>query len=333
MEQANANLTPPGDDDRTSEDSFIPSMVDEAGGELRGCGHCNRPNNSELYMVQCQKCSLWYHFSCANVSSATVRTVNFVCGKCCTSEGIVPPSVPSVISGISSSSSARRARIERELQLMEEEKKLLEDLSREKMNMERELREREFQEKLDREKLFIARKHALLSQQDDDEGKSVRSMRSSQRSTKRTEDWVRQMGSGIDSGKPIHASTSANSSQPVETSLVNTQGVHPSSTPLKPTIEPLPLGGETKANTGSEVKSVPPTLGSITIEDSEDSVDEAAGLDSKESEPNQNPSNLPLVNLQPYEDLLKIEEVPQLGTIPKVTRFGGHCYKRWSAET
>lgn len=220
---------------------------------------------------------------------------------------------------------------------MADEKKLMEDLSRERIDMERELRERELQEKLEREKQFIARRHALLSRQDHDEERSVRSMRSSQNSIQRTEDWVRQTGSGVvgcgDTVQQIQASTSANSGHPDEASLVNAQGVHPSSTPLRTANESPPLGDAPMANTGSEVRSIPQTVESITIEDSEDFAEGAVGLNLNKCDPSQNPSNLPLVDLQPYEDILKLEEVPPTGAIPKINRFGGHCYKRWSAET
>lgn len=311
-QQANANPNVGGDDrvsSHSSRNSFIPSMMDNDGGELRDCGGCNRPNNSEQYMVQCQKCSIWFHFSCANVSTTTVRTISFVCGKCMPGGDSVPQPTPSVISGISSSSSIRRARLERELQLMADEKKLMEDLSRERIDMERELRERELQEKLEREKQFIARRHALLSRQDHDEERSVRSMRSSQNSIQRTEDWVRQTGSGVvgcgDTVQQIQASTSANSGHPDEASLVNAQGVHPSSTPLRTANESPPLGDAPMANTGSEVRSIPQTVESITIEDSEDFAEGAVGLNLNKCDPSQNPSNLPLVDLQPYEESWK----------------------------
>lgn len=45
------------------------------------------------------------------------------------------------------------------------------------------------------------------------------------------------------------------------------------------------------------------------------------------------PSNLPFVDLQPYTDLLKVEEVPPAGVDPRINRFGSHCYKRWSVQT
>lgn len=84
--QANANLNPGGDNSSShssvSEDFFITSMMDKDGGELRDCAGCDRPNNSERYMVQCENCNHWYHFTCANVNTATVRSASFVCVLC-----------------------------------------------------------------------------------------------------------------------------------------------------------------------------------------------------------------------------------------------------------
>lgn len=231
MLQVNDNLNPYDADmtsHQSSDESFIPSMLDSDGGELRDCRECDRPNNSERYMVQCQNCSRWYHFSCANVDTATVRSTSFVCKQCAPGGGL-NASEPSP-SSISSSSSTRRARVELELKRLDEERKLLEDLSRERIEKERALNERELQEKLERERQFIARRHELLTQNDGEESGSVRSMRS-QRSAKRTEDWVRQTGAAENSGnvvEPMPTSTSVSTGN-----LGDSQVVHPSSTPLK----------------------------------------------------------------------------------------------------
>nr|XP_029722530.1 apical junction molecule-like [Aedes albopictus] len=148
---------------------------------------------SERYMVQCQDCRQWYHFSCANVNAITVRKTGFTCVLCLTNgvTGSTEPT-PSVISAPSRMSSARKGRLDRELLRLEEERKLLGDLDREWIEKERALNERELTEKLERERQFIARKHELLSHHDDEECRSVRSMRSSQRSTKRTDDWQKE---------------------------------------------------------------------------------------------------------------------------------------------
>lgn len=163
----------------------------------------------------------------------------------------------------------------------------------------------------------------------------MRSMRSSQSSRKRTEDWVRQAKVAESSGRAIDLTPTSMSVSAGH--LEDPQVVHPSSTPLRTVISPVghPLIGNNVAGTGSEVKSIPGTLGSITIgEDSEDSVEGAVGVDVNQIKQT---SDLPFVDLQPYADILKIEDaapiIPNTGAISKLTRFGDHCYKRWSVET
>ncbi|XP_062709477.1 uncharacterized protein LOC134288485 [Aedes albopictus] len=161
-------------------------------------------------------------------------------------------------------------------------------------------------------------------------------MRSSQRSEKRTEEWVKQAKVTESSGVVVVVQTpkptSAIADHQGGASSGRPQVVHPSSTPLKSTAAVLPpVIGDNRVGVGFEVKSIPRTLGSITIGDeSEESLEGAVGADEDERD------ELPLVNLQPYEDLLKVEEVMPVGAntgaIPKINRFGTH-YKRWSVET
>lgn len=236
VQQENADLNPGNDDkmsSKSSEDSFIPSMVDDNGGELHDCGGCNRPNNTERFMVQCRNCTRWYHFTCANVNTTIVRSSNFVCVVCMPREISGPiETTPSVISELPHKSSQSRARLERELLSLDEEKKLLEDLIWERIEKERALNERELLEKLEREKEFIARKHELLSQHDDEERRSERSNRSSQRCSKRTKDWVMQTKAAgnpdevVIEQAPVSLSSSAR--HPEETCLGSQQIVHPS---------------------------------------------------------------------------------------------------------
>lgn len=126
VQQENADLNPGNDDKMSSKssESSIPSMVDDNGGELHDCGGCNRPNNTERYMVQCRNCTRWYHFTCANVNTTIVRSSNFVCVVCMPREISGPiEKTPSVISELSHKSSQSRARLERELLRLDEEKK------------------------------------------------------------------------------------------------------------------------------------------------------------------------------------------------------------------
>ncbi|XP_062537834.1 transcription initiation factor TFIID subunit 3-like [Armigeres subalbatus] len=115
-QQANANLAPGNDDEKASskvsDDSFVPSIVDRNGGELFDCAGCDRPNNSERYMVQCDNCDHWYHLTCAGVKVATVGSNNFVCAVCTSAKS---RRARSQASGISSTSSARQSKVEREL--------------------------------------------------------------------------------------------------------------------------------------------------------------------------------------------------------------------------
>ncbi|XP_053685846.1 uncharacterized protein LOC128735386 [Sabethes cyaneus] len=311
----------------SSESSFIPSMIDIDGGEGQECIRCNRPNNAERYMVQCSNCNGWCHFTCANVNTESARSSSFVCG-CVTN---VAGRVPSVISGISETSSVRKARVERDLQRLQEEQKLLEDLEKERIEKERALVERELREKLERGKQFIARKHELLSQQDVDEVKSVRSMRSSQRSTQRTADWVKRTGIAEISGEDVVGKTSTpptlNDDQLENANSSNAQEVHPSSTPLGTPAALVPQAVHDA--TELEDKSIPGTVQSLTFHNPEDSTAGTVGNGDGGKLP-----NLSHVNLQPFPsmDMLKMEVVSATnsGMLPKLNR---PCYKRWSVET
>lgn len=213
----------------------------------------------------------------------------------------------------------------RELQRLDEEKKVMEELSRERIERERALNERELQERMEREKQFIARKHELLNRQDDGEGRSVRSMRSSQRSTQRTEDWVKQTASEAvgPSSTPVDAE---------DTSLGHPQGVHPSSTPLKivDAVFPTAVDDDLK-DTGSEVKSIPEALGSLPIADA--SEEPIEGIGKMDDAGVRNQPGLPTVDVKPYSDLLKLDEVVPAGVFSKVKRVNPSKYQRWSVET
>ncbi|XP_062707629.1 uncharacterized protein LOC134288027 [Aedes albopictus] len=252
----------------------------------------------------------------------------------------VSKTTSSIISALSGTSSSRKALLDRELLRLEEEKQLIDDLNREKIERERALNEKELQQKLERGKEFIARKHELLRQQEEEEGKSVCSMRSSQRIAKRTEDWVNQSkvideaGEVVVDVRQVPQPTSAITAHPEGVGLAE---VHVSSTPIKAAVSTLqhPLG-DGKRELESEVKSFPPILESISIGDeSEDSLEAiAVGPKADRQEQDKHSSRLPFVNLQPYANLLKVEEATvNSGAVSKVNRFGAHCYQRWSMET
>lgn len=109
------------DPNTTPDDSFVPSVIDLEHGNEFECADCDRPNNAELYMVQCGGCKRWYHFSCAKVDPITVRSKDFSCAQC--SSKVSPPPASST-AGRSSVSSSRRAQIARDLERLEEERLL-----------------------------------------------------------------------------------------------------------------------------------------------------------------------------------------------------------------
>lgn len=143
------------------EEAFEPSLIDIEHGGDHDCAKCGRPNNAELYMVQCGKCKHWYHFSCENLDTVTARSSVFVCAKC----KVVDPPPPGSSRTRSSASSAKRAQIARDLLRLEEERCLREKLENERLQNEKLLVEKAMNEKLEREKEYLARKHELLRQQ------------------------------------------------------------------------------------------------------------------------------------------------------------------------
>lgn len=99
------------------------------------------------------------------------------------------------MSGRLSSSSARQARIARELQRLEEERQLEEEIQREQIEQEKSLAERSRREKLERQRQFIARKYDLLSQADAEEDDGSNS--GSDNRNSRVESWVRAQGAAV----------------------------------------------------------------------------------------------------------------------------------------
>ncbi|XP_058814890.1 histone-lysine N-methyltransferase 2C-like [Topomyia yanbarensis] len=166
--------------------SFKATVIDTEHGNEHDCASCDRSNNAEWYMVQCKDCDRWYHFTCAKVDTATVQTTTFSCILCV--PRIAIPALSSVM-GQSSRSSARKARIDRELERLEEEKRLLDEMEKERFEQAQALLERTTQEKLERTKQYIAKKYDLRSQQDEEEVSSERSCRTHQ-SNNRVGDWI-----------------------------------------------------------------------------------------------------------------------------------------------
>ncbi|XP_065078771.1 uncharacterized protein LOC135701764 [Ochlerotatus camptorhynchus] len=260
-----------------TEDGFMPSMIDLEHGQDLNCAVCDQPNNAELYMVQCGGCKRWNHFSCARVDTNTVHSKEFCCAEC--SSKRVPERSARSGSGRSSATSGRRSHIDREIQRLEDERRAEEQVEQERIQQEKLLIEKAAKEKLEREKQFIARKHELLRQQDDDIESFV-SRRSSSSSILKVEKWVEQHISRTGAVGGSEKENIPESVEPQESIPVG------SSTPLGGSA--ITAGNQQPA-ADEQRASVPRTIESITIGDS----------------PEEDFPKLHLVNIQPYTRLLE----------------------------
>lgn len=215
--------------------SFEATLIDSVGGDDYDCVGCDRPNNAELYMVQCKDCNRWYHFSCGKVTTATVHAAVFSC-ELCVQRVPVPPS--GSCTGQSSRSSGRRAQISRELERLEEEKRLMDEMESEQLAQEQALLQKARLEKIERTKRYIAKKYDLRSQQDEQEGSaSVCSFRSNRMSKSRVGDWIQTQrevadNTGLGMVGNISELPSADSIQPSIANPVERHHENFSSTPL-----------------------------------------------------------------------------------------------------
>ncbi|XP_055617995.1 trichohyalin-like [Toxorhynchites rutilus septentrionalis] len=316
---ASGSSQPPRSEEVSSPESngdvFEPSVIDIEHGDDFDCAECTRPNSADLYMVQCGKCMLWYHFSCAKVDVVTVRSRDFICVKC------VPLSRASSKTGKSSTTSSRRAAKARDLQLLEEERCLREKLEEEKLQKEKQIVEKAMNEKLQREKEYLARRHDLLRQQDED-AESMRSSRSnrSQASRSKVEAWIEN-----------------GSNQPVPVQSVEPVG---SSTPFEISEAADEDPNKTLADVAENVILIPRITDSISIREIPRIVDAVESQSNQQIQHTANTSNIPLVNLTPFVRLLDIS-----GQIPKSSKVDVHQkivpkvtgnplpYQEWQRET
>ncbi|XP_058826161.1 uncharacterized protein LOC131686058 [Topomyia yanbarensis] len=308
--------------------SFVPSMVDDVEGEVFDCAYCDRPNTAEWYMVQCKECEHWYHFSCAKVSTTSVNKAAFSCVLC------VPRiSVPAIRSDTSriTSSSARKARIDRELERLEEERRLMDELCQEKLAQEQALLEKATLEKLERMKLYIARKYDLRSQQDGNDEHSEGSYRTNRTSTSRVGVWV-------ESQRKITEFAAADPTLPTMVSPVDTRNVKFTSTPLAESASVGKMGVHSLLSgdiaTVSNMNSLIRTTGSITIgENLEDDSDGIVGIEDKSYHDLISPI-LPSVSVQPLITLLEDARAgpSNVGTVPKLAK-SVPTYDHWRQET
>nr|XP_029709498.1 PH domain-containing protein DDB_G0287875-like [Aedes albopictus] len=256
-ESANPNLQVETDslEKNHSSNSFEPSIIDVDGSDKIECGGCDKPNSYELYMVQCRGCARWYHFSCANVKQSTVRKEAFVCKLC------VPPA--SSRTSRTTTSSMRQARIARELECLEEERKLMERMHEEEFALQEKARK----DKFEREKQYLAKRFDLLRQQDEQDGtsnsgSSHRCQHSRQGSQNRVQDWVDDVARITEgAGERLPGTTVVVNEKDFDPNVIITNEGHASSTPVK-TLVPTPLVPLRLNDKSQELVSAPRTTGS-----------------------------------------------------------------------
>ncbi|XP_062703497.1 uncharacterized protein LOC134285955 [Aedes albopictus] len=171
----------------------IRQLTDEESSVAARCPSCDRPDVADRWMVQCDLCQRWFHFSCARVDES-VRDRSFACGTCALQHGL-----ESTRSTTSSTNSARRRL---ELLRLEEEKELQEKLLAEQVEEEaalqrkiveeeRERRKRIMQEKLDIAKRYINKKYEVLQEEErSNHGGSRKSHSSTRSKLSDVEKWV-----------------------------------------------------------------------------------------------------------------------------------------------
>ncbi|XP_062714715.1 uncharacterized protein LOC134291230 [Aedes albopictus] len=236
--------------------------------------------------------------------------------------------------GRSSTSSTRRARLARELALLEEERRLEEEARKEQLDRERLMNERAVNEKIERDKQYLARKRDLLIQQDEeDDIVSIRSHRSTHSTEKRIEDWIdTQEKPTSDAGTGVVGETSKPSA-PTHHTPVKSAGAHgqqSTSTPIRDeqiTNSEIPM----KREPSNFIDLMSPT-GSITIGESDPG--EAAGGNSQVDDNLLSPA-ISLVNLNSLQNLLEEQKpiVHHTGALPKLARNALLPYGQWQRDT
>ncbi|XP_062703662.1 uncharacterized protein LOC134286107 [Aedes albopictus] len=204
----------------------------------RHCPLCTEPD-SPVSMIDCARCQKRYHHSCAGVQDDNPGTSStYYCRLCVPRDPA--PSV-SMSKSASTTASAREARLQLEMLQLEEEKRVHEMLMVQRAEAEKQLQERAMQlerersekaiaEKIELEKVFITRKYDLLRAQveESEDGRSVRSRRSSVKSIEKVQRWIDK--------HPV--TLTSNSGDRTPTGTTSQQGI--SSTQLQPPITTLP---------------------------------------------------------------------------------------------
>ncbi|XP_062534005.1 uncharacterized protein LOC134203042 [Armigeres subalbatus] len=162
------------------------------------CAGCVRPDTADD-IVQCDKCTAWWHFSCAKVDASVANQTNWICVKC-----LSPPPPRSVSTRTTSSN--RRALLEISLQRLAEEK---------------ELRKKELAISLEKE--FLKTKYDLMEQCALDEEAETRSVRShiaqieARERERHVHDWVGEVAASLQVSKSLtdpKIPSAANAPQP-----------------------------------------------------------------------------------------------------------------------
>ncbi|XP_065091420.1 uncharacterized protein LOC135712358 [Ochlerotatus camptorhynchus] len=181
------------------------------------CPACDRSGVTDRLMVKCDSCEIWYHSICVGVDES-VMDRSFCCTQCLHRHSPVSSHV-----GKSSTTSAIQARVELQMQRIEEEKRVQERLMREIEEQEKALREKSMQQELESkrkanqqrwelERQFIGRKYNLLqSVNEGDDNVSVRSLRSNRSSKSTVHRWLE------DQRETIMAACAGNVEVPVVT--------------------------------------------------------------------------------------------------------------------
>ncbi|XP_038116949.1 uncharacterized protein LOC119769121 [Culex quinquefasciatus] len=305
QEAANLQI---GDAQDDAAKPFEPSVVEPERGDEQDCAGCTRPNNAELYMVRCEKCELYFHFSCANVTTATVNQPPFVCRTC------VPFRPRSTRSSGSHVSSTRSARIALELQQMEEQFRIQEALTKERLAQ------------LERQYLYSSKKYALLREQEEDGGRSVRS-RDSRASTSRVEKWINAQAETGNTGPGVNKETTESDDhvQPLSEDKADSLHVKFTSTPL---ASPNASFNESPYVSLSISSLLPDSL----EESSEKSIPEGPkdpGQTAAEIPPSEVPE--PPTTMESMLKLLQISlgKPQNTGAIPKILKVTSTAFEEW----
>ncbi|XP_065082923.1 uncharacterized protein LOC135705240 [Ochlerotatus camptorhynchus] len=324
------------EEESLSRSSFEPSIIDVEGGDKIECGGCDKPNNAELYMVQCRDCSRWYYLSCANVRQSTVQKEVFMCSLCIPR---IPIKQPSSVTSHTTTSSVRQARIGRELERLNEERKLMERIHQEEQAQQEKARK----EKYDREKQYLAKKFDLLKQQDEQEGSrtsnSHRSQQSRQDKESIVQNWINDVITITEKtgfvdqsseiltkdaeqelmANPIVAADVHATSTPIPNRNINSAAgmVQPAPVRLRLRMEPIPRNTESMA------------IGETAEEDSDGVIGAVGG-----SQGNINSQIVPFVDVGPFNVLLHdpVMTKSKTGTLPKVVRKQS-TYEQWRSRT